>query len=80
MSILPNPNQINAETLFRQRIDAWGYEWMTQNHPDWVEALEQLAQIKTPDEVYQLVLRETQSSDLARFARQTVRHARRQND
>lgn len=71
---------IDPELLFKQKIDAWGYEWMTQNHPDWLDALEQLAQVKSAEEVYQLVLREAQSSDLARFARQTIRHAKRQQE
>lgn len=78
MPILPQPKTIDAETAFIQEIDAWGYNWLLTNYPAWVDRIEDLMITHRPEDIYHIVLRETGSSDVARFCRQAARHIKRQ--
>lgn len=68
---------IDPELLFDHEMDRWGYDWMSRNNPGWVDTIELLVQVKTPQQIHDMVLRKTQSADLARFAQMTATHARR---
>lgn len=71
---------IDPEILFDQTLDQWGYNWMARNNPDWLDVIELLVEVKTAQQIHDMVLRKTQSSDLARFAQMTATHAKRQQE
>lgn len=83
MPILPNPNitvsQAEAKAAMLVKVDAWAYNWVTHNMPDWLDELEQMAAVYNGNDVYHIMLRATGSPDISRFCQQAIRHIQRMN-